>query len=122
MVLRRVLGEHFFQTGRREGAQCPPERQRLRAALTSPVLCASMTHPGDGGASTIKTHVKRNTIADSRKTRAWTPNTATARTILIFISKSIYMLPSRYYRNTEITFAKQLVATCVYISSEPVFP
>lgn len=32
------------------------------------------------------------------------------------------MLQSGYYRNTDITFAKQLIATCVYISSKLMFP
>lgn len=49
-------------------------------------------------------------------------NTMTVFTILIFISKSIYMVHSGYYGNTDIAFAKQLIATCVYISSKLVFP
>lgn len=32
------------------------------------------------------------------------------------------MLQSGYYWNTDMAFAKQLIATCIYISSKLVFP
>lgn len=49
-------------------------------------------------------------------------NTTALFTILIFSSGSIRVVQSGYYGNTDIAFAKRLIATCVYISSGLVFP
>lgn len=117
VVLSRVLGEHFFQTGGSVRAQCPPERQRLRAALTSPVLCASVTHP----AGAIEQHETEHEHGYEKTNVHYgmcAKDNGCFYQSWFFISKSIYMLQSGYYRNIDITFAKQLIATCVYISSK----